>query len=363
MFTRTETATPTSTPTQTLTPSITLTPSHTATPTRTPTITHTETPTITDTPTRTSTPTQTPTVTITNTPTDPIRVAVGRVVAPPGATVDIEVELVDQTEGVVGMTFDLLLETAVLGLFDATERCSDDSRLTNHGLSVSVAFDPVVPVGFRRFRFVLFNASSNFQPIGSGPVVSCRLPVRSDAPIRSSPLQLDRVLPLDRNGVIQTTLVVSNVLIVDSGLPSQTPTLTATPTATPTQTPTPTLTSTVTPTATPSTTPTETPTATPTATPSVTETATPTPTETATSSRTPTVTPTPTATRIPCSGDCDADGQVAIAELVRIVRIGLGMQSVALCEAADRNDDRVVSISEVIAAVNRALDGCGPDDS
>lgn len=357
------------TPTQTLTPTITLTPSHTATPTRTPTITHTETPTVTDTPTRTSTPTQTPTVTITNTPTDPIRVAVGRVVAPPGAIVDIEVEMVDQTEDVVGMTFDLLLETAVLGLVDATERCSDDPRLTDHGLSVSVAFDPVVPVGFRRFRFVLFNASSNFQPIGSGPVVKCRLPVRSDAPIRSSPLQLDRVLPLDRNGVIQTTLVVSNVLIVDSGLPSQTPTLTSTPTTTPThtatgtETPSPTLTSTVTPSATPSTTPTETPSATPTSTPTLTETTTPTPTETATSSRTPTVTPTPTATRIPCSGDCDADGQVAIAELVRIVRIGLGMQSVALCEAADRNDDRVVSIAEVIAAVNRALDGCGPDGS
>ncbi len=91
-----------------------------------------------------------------------------------------------------------------------------------------------------------------------------------------------------------------------------------------------------------------------------TATATDTPTDTATPTQTSTASATPTETRIPCEGDCDADGQVAVAELVRIVRIGLGLAPVTDCPAADRNDDDAVAISELIAAVNRALTGCSP---
>jgi hypothetical protein len=315
-------------------------------------------------------------VTVTNTPSDPIRVVVDRASAPPGGIVEIDVQLFDTTDEIVSMTFDLLLESAFLNLFDATERCVDDERLTAHGLAVSVAFDPAVPIGFRRFRFVLFNTSGSFQPIHTGTVARCRLRVREDPPDRTSPLRLERVLPLDGVGDILDTLVVNDVLVVDRDAPSQTPTNTAT--ATPTVTDTPTSTSTMTPsaaatpTATPSTTATPTPTATPsrTATPTPTaspsSTATPTPTATATSTATATATATststasPTQTRIPCEGDCNADGRVVVAELIRIVRIGLGLEPVTGCPAADRNDDGVVAIAELIAAVNRALNGCAP---
>jgi hypothetical protein len=246
------------------------------------------------------------------------------------------------------MTFDLLLESAFLNLFDTTERCVDDERLGSHGLAVSVAFDPVVPIGFRRFRFVLFNTSASFQPIHTGTVARCRLRVREDPPHRTSPLRLERVLPLDRAGTIADTLVVNDVLVVDRNAPSQTPTSTAT--ATPTVTSTPTATDTTAPSAT----------ATATATPTPTATDTASPTATATDTASPTHTASPTRTRIRCEGDCNADGEVAVAELIRIVRIGLGLETVATCRAADRNDDGVVAIAELIAAVNRALDGCAP---
>ncbi len=161
-----------------MTPTITLTPSQTETPTRTPTLTITPSPTLTHTPTETRTPTETPTATITNTPSNPIRVAIDRASAPPAGIVELTVRLFDSTDEIVSMSFDLLLESAFLNLFDATDRCVDDDRLTNHGLAVSVAFDPVVPLGFRRFRFVLFNGSGAFRPIGSGVIVRCRLRVR-----------------------------------------------------------------------------------------------------------------------------------------------------------------------------------------
>lgn len=293
---------------------------------------------------------------MTDTPSDPIRVAVGRVVAPPGALIDVDVELVDKTGGIVSLAFDLLLESAFLTLVDTTERCIDDDRLVDHGLAVSVAFDPVVPLGFRRFRFVLFNNSSNPQPVGSGPVVKCRIPVRENPPIRSSPLQLDRVLPVDRDGIIQEALVVNDVLIIDSGAPTQTPTDTATATQTPTAT------ATQTATRTPTDTRTETPTATATATPTPTDAATATATATELPTQTPQPTSSPLPTQVPCPGDCDGDGVVAISELVRIVRIGLGVAGVEECSAADRNDDGVVAISEMVAAVNQALSGCPASD-
>ena len=260
--------------------------------------------------------------------------------AAPGTTVQLEIELVDKSEEIVSLSFDLLLESAVLALADATDRCFDDDRLDDHGLSVSIAFDPVVPLGFRRFRFVLFNNSVDLETLGSGPIVHCRLPVRDNPPIRSSPLRLERVLPLDSIGIIRESLSVSEVLVIDPNAP--TPTSTSTATATATSTDTPTSTTTNTPTATPTSTPSATPTATSTSTPSL----------------TPTPSPTPTQTRIPCEGDCDGDGSVSIAELVRIVQIGLGQLPADVCRAADRDDNNVVAISELIAAVNRALNGC-----
>ncbi len=59
-----------------------------------------------------------------------------------------------------------------------------------------------------------------------------------------------------------------------------------------------------------------------------------------------------------CAGDCDGDGIVSIAELVRAVNIALGSANVDTCLAADRDDDGLVAINELIRAVNAALQGC-----
>jgi len=66
----------------------------------------------------------------------------------------------------------------------------------------------------------------------------------------------------------------------------------------------------------------------------------------------------PTATRAPlalCPGDCNDDGSVSIAELVRGVDGSLGGEG---CAAFDRNDDGAIAINELILAVNAALEGC-----
>jgi hypothetical protein len=51
---------------------------------------------------------------------------------------------------------------------------------------------------------------------------------------------------------------------------------------------------------------------------------------------------------------------VTIDELVIAVRIASGEIDVTECEAADLNGDGSVSIDELVAAVERALQGCPP---
>jgi hypothetical protein len=75
----------------------------------------------------------------------------------------------------------------------------------------------------------------------------------------------------------------------------------------------------------------------------------------------PSQTPLPNPTLSPgasCSGDCDGDGVVSIAELIRGVGIALGETALAVCPAFDRDGSGTVSISELIAAVGNALTGC-----
>lgn len=92
--------------------------------------------------------------------------------------------------------------------------------------------------------------------------------------------------------------------------------------------------------------------------------ATRTPTVTATATHTapspPTSTPTPTEPVTACPGDCDGNGRVSIAELVRAVNIALQNDTVANCRAADVNGDGRVTINELIQAVNSALQQCRP---
>ena len=59
-----------------------------------------------------------------------------------------------------------------------------------------------------------------------------------------------------------------------------------------------------------------------------------------------------------CPGDCNDDRQVDIGELIRGVNIALGTLPVTDCAAIDANGSGSVSISELIAAVSAALEGC-----
>ena len=73
-----------------------------------------------------------------------------------------------------------------------------------------------------------------------------------------------------------------------------------------------------------------------------------------------TPTPTPSPTRpASCVGDCDGDGTVSVAELVRGVNIALGISSVEICPAFDAGGDRMVGIDELVRATANALSGCG----
>ncbi len=68
----------------------------------------------------------------------------------------------------------------------------------------------------------------------------------------------------------------------------------------------------------------------------------------------PTATPTPPT----CVGDCDGDGEVTIAELIRAVRQLLLPVTGLSCPAVDGNGDGFVTVNELIQAVNNALNGC-----
>jgi hypothetical protein len=70
--------------------------------------------------------------------------------------------------------------------------------------------------------------------------------------------------------------------------------------------------------------------------------------------------PTPTPTEAPpaCVGDCNANGRVAINEIILAVNIALGSLPVEACRAADRNGNGAVAIGELVVAVGASLDGC-----
>ncbi|MDX2167970.1 MAG: hypothetical protein SF182_12925 [Deltaproteobacteria bacterium] len=59
-----------------------------------------------------------------------------------------------------------------------------------------------------------------------------------------------------------------------------------------------------------------------------------------------------------CPGDCDGDGVVTVNEIITLVNIALGDESIDVCPNADVNGDGTVPIGEIIAAVQAALNGC-----
>jgi hypothetical protein len=59
-----------------------------------------------------------------------------------------------------------------------------------------------------------------------------------------------------------------------------------------------------------------------------------------------------------CAGDCDGDGVVTVAELVRAIGIVLGANQIDACRAADADGNGEVAVEELIAAVDAALNAC-----
>lgn len=60
----------------------------------------------------------------------------------------------------------------------------------------------------------------------------------------------------------------------------------------------------------------------------------------------------------PCAGDCDADGTVTVAELVRGINLLLGGAGTDSCPAMDADSDRQVTIADLVRAVEQAMYGC-----
>jgi len=59
-----------------------------------------------------------------------------------------------------------------------------------------------------------------------------------------------------------------------------------------------------------------------------------------------------------CAGDCNRDGRISTSDLVLAVRIALGTSQSSRCLAVDLNQNGIVSVDELVAAVDRSLVGC-----
>jgi hypothetical protein len=58
---------------------------------------------------------------------------------------------------------------------------------------------------------------------------------------------------------------------------------------------------------------------------------------------------------VPRAGDCNGDGLVTIDEVVRAVNIAVGVLPLTQCPAADADGDGRVNIADLIKAVNAVL--------
>ncbi len=59
-----------------------------------------------------------------------------------------------------------------------------------------------------------------------------------------------------------------------------------------------------------------------------------------------------------CIGDCNADGEVTVDEIVTMVNVALGNQPAQACPAGDRDGDGGITVDEIVAAVNNLLTAC-----
>jgi len=59
-----------------------------------------------------------------------------------------------------------------------------------------------------------------------------------------------------------------------------------------------------------------------------------------------------------CTGDCNADGNVTVDEIITGVNIALGTTAISVCLAFDASADGQVTVDEILTGVNNALVGC-----
>lgn len=228
-----------------------------------------------------------------------------------------------------------------------------------------------------------FDASARFGDFGSANLTALAVqpapptptptseftitPEPTDTPLPTStvpPLATATSQPTDTPVPTHTPAPTHTAVPTDTAVPTHTSTPPPTHTAEPSLTATAVASATATfsPTSSPSPTSTLPSTATSTATRSATATSTPTvPVPTATASATVTATlPEPTATGgpEPCTGDCSADGEVTVDELLLMVNIALGSADPSACPPGDPSGDGEVTIDEILTATNAALNGC-----
>lgn len=183
----------------------------------------------------------------------------------------------------------------------------------------------------------------------------CRIDVRSGALLRSLGTGAENLLTARSTitvaGTVEATFANAFFLPVGfmalvSGSVTPQPLVINNPQSVACETPPPTATSTATlpPGVTPTTTPTHTPTPSPSPTGDL-------------FTATPTATATPSGTPV-CAGDCDADGEVTLAEVVTGVNIALGSQPLSRCPALDADHSDTIEIREPVVAVANLMEGC-----
>jgi hypothetical protein len=67
---------------------------------------------------------------------------------------------------------------------------------------------------------------------------------------------------------------------------------------------------------------------------------------------------TPTPANTQCVGDCNGDGTVGVDELVLMVSVAVGRTAGAACFAGHAAGETAVHVTDILAAVDRALHGC-----
>jgi glucose/sorbosone dehydrogenase len=59
-----------------------------------------------------------------------------------------------------------------------------------------------------------------------------------------------------------------------------------------------------------------------------------------------------------CAGDCNDDRRVSIDELLTMVNIALGTVTISSCSTGDVNRDNEITVDEILTAVGNAQNGC-----